>query len=54
MGIYHARVSFRLRNAYISITTNERTSKSDKLALAVGDLARMLTDALSNTNRVSQ
>jgi hypothetical protein len=54
MGIYHARVSFRIRNAYICITTNERTSKSDKLALAVRDLAQMLTDALSNTNRLSQ
>ena len=45
-GIYHARASFRLRNTYISITTNERTSKSDKLTLAVRDLAQMLTIAL--------
>jgi hypothetical protein len=51
MGIYHARASFRLRNTYISITTNERTSKSDKLALAVRDLAQMLTVALVSTNK---
>ena len=54
MGIYHARASFRLRNTFISITTNERTSKSDKLALAVRDLAQMLTVALVSTNRLSQ
>jgi hypothetical protein len=53
-GIYHARVSFRLRNTFISITTNERTSKSDKLTLAVRDLAQMLTVALASTNRLSQ
>jgi hypothetical protein len=54
MGIYHARASFRIRNTYIRITTDEHTSKSDKLALAVRDLAQMLTVALSNTNRLSQ
>ena len=53
-GYYHARASFRLRNTFISITTNERTSKSDKLAFAVKDLAQMLTVALANTNRLSQ
>jgi hypothetical protein len=53
MGIYHARASFRLRNMFISITTNERTSKSDKLGLAVTELARMLTGALVSTNSLS-
>jgi hypothetical protein len=53
-GQYHARASFRLRNTYISITTNERTSKSDKLALAVKDLTQMLTVALASTNSLSQ
>jgi hypothetical protein len=54
MGIYHSRATFRLRNTYISITTNDRTSKSDKLASAVRDLAQMLTLALSSTNRLSE
>jgi hypothetical protein len=54
LGDYHARASFRLRNTFISITTNERTSKSDKLAFAVKDLAQMLTVALANTNKLSK
>jgi hypothetical protein len=53
-GIYHARVLFRLRNTEIYITTREGTSKSDKLSLAVRDLAQMLTSALTSTNRMSQ
>ena len=54
MGIYHARASFRLHNAFIRVTTTEPTAQSDKLADAVRDLAQMLTAALSNTNRVPQ
>jgi hypothetical protein len=54
MGTYHAQVSFRLRNIFVRVTTNEHTSKSDKLALAVKDLTEMLTVALSSTNRLPQ
>jgi hypothetical protein len=54
MGIYHARASFRLHNAYVRVITQERTSQSDTLALAVKDLAQMLSVALASTHRTSQ
>ena len=51
MGIYHARASFRLRNAYVYVETTEGQSKSETLNLAVRDLAQMLTVALEATNQ---
>ena len=50
MGIYHSRVSFRLRNAFIRVKTQETNSQSDTLTIAVKDLAT-LAPALASTNQ---
>jgi len=54
MGIYHARASFRLRNAFIGVETTETRAKSDTLSLAVRDLAQMLIVGLGTTNQVAR
>jgi hypothetical protein len=52
MGVYHSRASFRLHNAFIRVTTQDTTSQSDKLSIAVKDLAQMLNAALATTNQI--
>jgi hypothetical protein len=52
MGYYVSRAYFRLHNVFIRVTTQDDKPQSDKLTIAVKDLAKMLNVALVSPNQM--
>lgn len=50
MGLYDSRASFLIHNAYVKITSTDRTLQPANLNMAIRDLAQMLRKALPKTN----
>jgi hypothetical protein len=53
-GYYQSRATFRIHNAFIQVTTEDTTRKSDRLQVAVTNLAQMLRVALASTNHTAR
>ena len=47
MSYYNSRAFFRLHNAFIRVIVRDETAQSDKLTIAVKDLAQMLDGVLN-------